>query len=901
MIRPTLKFQAAFFATIIVAVLLAGFFVSQKNKFRQEVQALVQEHQQALVKDVAADLRQRLDEYLDIVQRTARQTHSVQFRSSEDARSYFESIAPVAGLFDSVFLVGMDGKVSAISPHAQRVIGLDVRDRDYFKQVVVVGQPTISAPLRNRIGGAPNIVLAAPVFDETGHMVGVFCASLGLLRPNFLGDMRNARIGTHGYLFVVQRGNDPVFVIHPDDAKLLANTSTDPAIARAVAGQPLNGETEPMVSMENVIAVGWTVGSVIPRDEVDAPFATMRNRFGWAGGFLIVLVACSVWGAMHLLLRPLGRLHAALRNPDRGEWGRLTKLDVGPASPEIEAIVRNLRALMGEVVRQRAELEAVNDASPLGFFRTRNDGQTTYINESYCRILGLSKEAALANQWRERLDPDDRARAEDAWDSARERRVVFRDNQRICVPGEPVRQISVTAAPVVVDGKARGYVGVVEDITQRVRAEQSVAALMSVLEATPDFIAQTDRYGKLTYINPAGRAFAGLPADKAINETTLADYHPPETVQAIREVAVPTALRSGVWVGESLAYNAKHEAVPVAHTVIVHRDAAGRLDHYSSIMRDISQEKAAKEVMERNAETLRTVTDAMPAEVCFVGADGRYEFANAAYAKKVDMPHGKLIGKTVQEVFGIAAYERIREPFEKALAGSAQRFEREEPNGTSLACKEVQYVPQFRPDGSVIGVHVLITDITARKEKEVRLKSLSETDHLTGLLNRAGFEEQLAKAVSSDNRRALGALLLIDLDGFKRVNDTYGHATGDEVLRSFADRLRTVMRPTDLVARFGGDEFAVIVGPVNDDTLHRLAARLISVGARPYKFGEVTIGLGCSIGVARLRHDVDRAALVAAADDALYRAKNRGKGRYEFADDVADEEIDFDPDATTRV
>lgn len=891
MIRPTLKLQAAFFATIIVAVLLAGFFISQKDKFRGEIQALVGEHQQALVRDVAGDLRQRLDEYLELVQRTAAQTHSVQFRSSEDVRRYFESIGPVAGLFDSVFLVGMDGKISAISPHAPRVIGLDVHDRDYFKQVVVVRQPTISAPLRNRIGGAPNIVLAAPIFDDTGRMVGVFCASLGLLRPNFLGDMRNARIGANGYLFVVERGNDPVFIIHPDDAKLLASTSTDPTIARALAGQPLD-ESAPMVSLANVIAVGWTVGSVIPRDEVDAPFAATRERFGWATFFLITLVACSVWGAMHLLLRPLARLHKALRNPDRDEWNRLTELDVGPASPEIESIVGRLRSLMGEVVRQRAELEAVNDASPLGFFRTLNDGQTTYVNEAYCRILGLSKDEALANQWRERLAPEDRQRAEHARDTAREKRIVFRDNQRICIPEQPERQISVTAAPVVVEGKAHGYVGVVEDITQRIRAEHSVAALMSVLQATPDFIAQTDCDGKLTYINPAGREFAGLPHDKAITETTIDDYHPPETVKTLREVAVPTALRSGVWMGETLAYNAKREAVPVAHTVIVHRDAAGRLDHYSAIMRDISQERAAKEVVQRNAETLRTVTDAMPAEVCFVGADGRYEFANAAYAQKVGMPRANLIGKSVLGVFGVAAYERVREPLEQALAGTPQRFEREELNGGAIASKEVQYVPQFRPDGSVIGVHVLITDITARKEKELRLKSLSETDHLTGLLNRAGFDEQLANAVSSDNRRELGALLLIDLDGFKRVNDTYGHATGDEVLRGFADRLRTATRPTDFVARFGGDEFAVIFGPVNDDTLHRLAARLISIGARPYKFGDAVIELGCSIGVARLRHNVDCSAVVAAADDALYRAKNHGKGRYEFADDVAGEVLE---------
>ncbi|MFS2105193.1 PAS domain-containing protein [Ralstonia sp. Ralssp135] len=873
-------------ATILVAALLCIAFLAERTKFRSDIQVLIQKHQQALVKDAATDLRQRMDDYLDIVQRTAAQTRTVHFGSLQDARRYFASIAPTAGMFDSVFLVGMDGKVTAVAPYVEQVVGVDVHDRDYFKQVVVVGQAAVSAPLRNRIGGAPNIVFAAPVFDDAGHMIGVLCASLSLLRPNFLGDMRTTRIGEHGYLFVVQRGNAPVFVIHPDDAKLLANTSAEPDIEKALAGQPLD-ETAPMITLENVIATGWTLGSVIPRSEVDAPFAVMRHRLGWASLFLIALVACSVWGGMQLLLRPLHRLHVALRRADHCEWDGLTTLDVGHASPEIDSIVRSLRALMGQVVQQRAELEAVNDASPLGFFRTRNDGRTTYVNNAYCSILGLSKEDALADSWRDRLAPEDKERAERAWDASREAGLVFRDLQRFSIPGEPERQISVTAAPVVVDGAAQGYVGVIEDITQRVRAEQAIGALMSILEATPDFIAQTDRYGQLTYINPAGRAFAGIPADKAISETTITDYHPPETVQFLKDVVVPTALRSGMWMGETLAYNAKREVVPVAHTVIVHRDSAGKLDHYSALMRDIRAEKAAKEAVQRNAETLQTVTDAMPGQVLFVGADGRYEFVNAAYASEMGMSRSSLVGKTVAEVVGLAAYERLREPLEKALAGNPQRFEREERIGSSLTYQEVQYVPQFRADGTVIGVHILVTDITARKEKEVRLKALSMTDHLTGLLNRAGFDNQMEKALSSDNRRELGALLLIDLDGFKRVNDTYGHATGDEVLRAFADRLRTVTRPSDFVARFGGDEFAVIVGPVNDDALHKLAGRIVSIGARPYKFGEVVIELGCSVGVARLSHNVDGAVVFSAADDALYRAKGHGKGRYEFSDDVA--------------
>ncbi len=244
----------------------------------------------------------------------------------------------------------------------------------------------------------------------------------------------------------------------------------------------------------------------------------------------------------------------------------------------------------------------------LGLFRTGKDGSTGYVNDAYCRILGLTKDEALANAWRERLVPEDRERAEQAWRVARENGTIFRDTQRVRVPGESERQVSVTAAPVTIDGKVRGYVGAVEDITQRVRAERELGTLMSILEATPDFIAQADRHGRLTYINPAGRRFAGVADDADITRTTIAEYHPPHIAKLLREVAVPAALKTGVWSGETLVYDAHRQAIPMAHTVIVHRDAAGQLDHYSAIMRDIRLEKAAKESIERTASRVYTLS-----------------------------------------------------------------------------------------------------------------------------------------------------------------------------------------------------------------------------------------------------------------------------------------------------
>ncbi|WKZ86485.1 hypothetical protein N5B55_05925 [Ralstonia pickettii] len=163
--RPTLKFQAAAITTLLVVCMLAVFAISQRGRFRADLEALVVAHQKALVHEASSDLRERLDEYLGIVQRTAAHTASVSFESAEQEATYFASVRPMSALFDGVFLVNSEGRVTAVSPSIPGVVGLDVHDRDYFKQVMIVGQPTISEPLHNRVGGAPNVVMAAPISD----------------------------------------------------------------------------------------------------------------------------------------------------------------------------------------------------------------------------------------------------------------------------------------------------------------------------------------------------------------------------------------------------------------------------------------------------------------------------------------------------------------------------------------------------------------------------------------------------------------------------------------------------------------------------------------------------------------------------------------------------------------
>ncbi len=167
-----------------------------------------------------------------------------------------------------------------------------------------------------------------------------------------------------------------------------------------------------------------------------------------------------------------------------------------------------------------------------------------------------------------------------------------------------------------------------------------------------------------------------------------------------------------------------------------------------------------------------------------------------------------------------------------------------------------------------------------RNQRELR--RLSELDPLTGLVNRRGFELALGDLCREGSTFTL---LAIDLDRFKPVNDLHGHATGDELLRQVSRRLVSVVRSHDIVARLGGDEFAVLQLPVSElSNAQDLAERVISVLSRPFDVGEILISIGASVGIAMPKHgEVDPAPILKRADDALYEAKQAGRGRLIYA------------------
>jgi len=236
------------------------------------------------------------------------------------------------------------------------------------------------------------------------------------------------------------------------------------------------------------------------------------------------------------------------------------------------------------------------------------------------------------------------------------------------------------------------------------------------------------------------------------------------------------------------------------------------------------------------------------------------------------------------------AMARVRE---KDARGASIEFRLCAGDG-SLHWVENRYVPVRDKEGRLVEVEGIFIDITERKAAEEKIALLARTDGLTGLANRTTFTERLRQAFAACRRGAMPfAILYLDLDKFKPVNDTLGHPIGDLLLQEVSARLQRCTREGDLVARLGGDEFAVLQCEIREPAnAGELASKIQSALARPYLINGNEVNISVSIGICPYDPEIAEAdAMLVQADRALYRSKEDGRNQYHFHSDDLDQEV----------
>ena len=271
-------------------------------------------------------------------------------------------------------------------------------------------------------------------------------------------------------------------------------------------------------------------------------------------------------------------------------------------------------------------------------------------------------------------------------------------------------------------------------------------------------------------------------------------------------------------------------------------------------------------------------------------------FANNAYRDWFGKTKAEVIGHTLQELLG--PLYPLNVPYIKgALEGREQVFERDIPTPAGAVRQSLATYTPHLIDGKVVGFFVHVADVSLLKDLERQLKvakekaeELATHDFLTGLPNRVLLFDRISQALAMAKRKQqMVALLSLDIDDFKKVNDTHGHGVGDQLLIEFAARMRSSLRESDTLTRLGGDEFLLLAPEIDSDSqAEAIASHILKRISDPFEVGALTLTTSLSVGIALYPQDGTSAeSLIASSDRALYGAKALGKNCFAFVRDPA--------------
>lgn len=705
--------------------------------------------------------------------------------------------------------------------------------------------------------GGHVLVTEQPVMDR-GALVGRFQSEHRLqLADRLVGRLRDADASADVILCsrVADRAHCLPSKLHPqplDVPMFDVNGQPHLPVNRALLGE--SGVTQvPDVRGVPVVAayvqLGETGLAMVVKSDAAAVFGAVRERLGGLLLLLAGLVLASTW-----------------------------------------ALRRHVRPLVQQLSRDQARYHAILDNANDAFIGLNGAGDVTDWNAQAERLFGYTAAEALGRRLSELIIPPEFRAAHDAGMAmfcltgtgpVVNRRVEMTAQRR---DGQPVEvELSVAALP-----QGNGYAAhaFLRDISQRRAAQRELAAserrMREISDSIPAMVAVFDAQQRCLYANGLALKVHGLTLAQSmgmhmrdgIGEQAYALHEPHvRDVLAGRSQRFEGALpwRGGIG----------HVQVHLVPMLDAQTDAV--IGFYVMTF-DITDLRNVQLQLQRSERRLRAIADNVPVLISYIDREQRLTFVNKTFEEWTGIAPERAVGKPLREVLGPTLYAERERPLAQALSGERAEFEVVSKALGITRHLKVVYEPDRQPDGSVAGVFGLSTDITAMRNVERHLQELAHVDALTGLPNRREFENRLRMALARARRHGQAmAVIFMDVDHFKPINDSHGHAVGDAVLKEFGQRIRTAVRATDTAARYAGDEFVVLLEGLHGTAeASRVAAKLVDAIRPPMQLpGDVRLIVTTSVGMACWNGQGDGAQdILERADRALYRAKAAGRDTF---------------------
>ena len=515
-------------------------------------------------------------------------------------------------------------------------------------------------------------------------------------------------------------------------------------------------------------------------------------------------------------------------------------------------------------------------------------GSCEVVSTNWTACTGQAFEHALGLGWLDAVHSDDRTLVADTVRTAIEAHRGFYLHYRLRrADGSARRVLHVAAARALPSGKFNGLVGTLTDETDTEAGENSLQhseeQVFEFLEGVGLAAIAIDTQGRLVHINQVMAAQIGQAAESLLGCDWIGQYvntgDRPRLAALFAANASPSALPQEL---EYQVETAKGQCLFRWHLTLI-RDPAGVPASIAMMGSDITDWRRMGDRLRLNAQVFDSSNEAM----VITDRQNNIISVNRAFTRLTGYEREEALGRNPRILSsGRQDAAFYRSMWESIIGKGYWRGDIWDRRKDGSCYPKFLSITAIRDDaGEIVKFSAVFYDVSERKAMEAQLENLAHYDSLTGLPNRMLLHDRLEQAIATAERqRQHFALLFIDLDGFKPVNDTYGHGVGDEVLKLVGKRLNMVIRGMDTAARLGGDEFVVILTDIrNRENTERVAEKIIGELSEPYQVAGKTLSISASIGASLYPSDQQAAPdLLRTADEAMYQAKRDGKRRVKF-------------------
>ncbi|MCJ7547123.1 MAG: PAS domain S-box protein [Deltaproteobacteria bacterium] len=520
--------------------------------------------------------------------------------------------------------------------------------------------------------------------------------------------------------------------------------------------------------------------------------------------------------------------------------------------------------------------------APNGVVLIDKDGRYLYINSAFTAITGYTlNDIPTGKDWLLKAypDPNYRELVISAWKKDVVRRALDRVFSVVCKDGT-VKEIEFRGTML----KDDRTIVISTDITERKRAEEAYHAVVEhSLQGLCILQDQREVFANSAYADMLGYTVKELlalspkqvknlvhPDDQEIAWGHVRDRIDGKPAPPHYEFRIIRKDGSVRWV-ETFPSRIEYQGRPALQVAMI----------------DITERKLAEATLKNSEERYRTLVESSTDAILMLDRERNAVTSNQAFLDLFGYQKSEVEGQSIRIVHpseeSFRAYGKATYPLVERVGSLREEWDLMRKDGTIFSA-EIVTSPIRSLDGTTTGYICIIRDITARKRAEEELAYMATHDSLTGLPNRTLFSDRLTMALTQGRRSKKNlAVMLLDLDYFKDVNDTLGHSMGDHLLRAVGNRLSGLLRKGDTIARIGGDEFLLLLPELLQiEYATTLAQKILHAFREPFVFNDHQLHITTSIGIAIFPDDGDNAdTLMKSADIAMYRAKNKGRDGFQ--------------------